>query len=196
MGIGEVDVAKICEIMGPLFGAIASDAVAVMATLDLPHDADILDVGTGEGYFAIFLAANGYHVLTGEPESDSSRYAGKKWQEVAEKLGVQDKIKYEFFTAEKMPFQEKSFNAVFFFGVLHHINVNLRKDAFREAVRVAKDKGVVVFFEPKRETLEKVWVKDPEHPDAACPEHYASGLEITETRMTGSLMDVFIFRRS
>ena len=190
-----MDVAKIIEIMGPLFGAIAVDATAVMATLGLPHDADILDVGTGEGYFAIFLAASGYTVLTGEPESDASHYARKNWQERALKMGVREKLRFEPFAAESMPFPQKSFDAVFFFGVLHHVDENLRKDTFREAVRVTKDNGVVVFFEPKKEMLEKIRLKDPEHPVAACPSDYASEFKTTERKMTGSLMDVFIFTR-
>lgn len=190
-----MDIGKMSEIMGPFFDAVARDAAGVMATLRLAPDANILDVGTGEGQFAIFLAASGYRVLTGEPAPDSSRYAGRNWQERAVKIGVRDKIRSISFTAEEMPFPQKCFDAVFFFGVLHHIDEKLRKNAFGEAMRVTKDNGVVVFFEPNNEALAKVRVKDPEHPDAACPSDYASGFKTDARTMAGSFMDAFIFAR-
>jgi hypothetical protein len=47
----------------------------------------ILDVGTGNGNFAIYLASQGFQVLTGEPSTDRSHYAGRDWALNAKKAG-------------------------------------------------------------------------------------------------------------
>ena len=184
------------EVLGPMFEALANDGRIVLKALGLPPDAAILDVGTGGGNFAIFLALQGFQVLTGEPETDTSRYAGQAWAEKADKMGVRDRIRFEAFDAGAMPFDPAAFDAVFFFGVLHHIDENVRADVLREALRVAKRDGAVVFFEPRKETLEKLAVDDPDHPPAANPSDYLDGATVSERRLEGSLMDMFIYRQA
>ena len=113
--------------------------------------AAIQDVSTGNGNFAVYLASQGYEVLTGEPSTDRSRYSGKDWALNAKKVGVLDKIRFEAaFDASKLPFESEAFDAVFFFGGLHHVSEHLRGDVFREALRVSKQDGVVVFLSPER----------------------------------------------
>lgn len=190
-----MDVKRISEVMGPIFEMIAPDAAAVVEKLGLPREAAILDVGTGNGYFAIFLAASGHQVLTGEPATDTSQYAGRNWQERATKIGVRGNIRFEHFNAESMPFDAGSFDAVFFFGVLHHIDEGLRTAVFREAVRVVRDTGTVVFFEPTQETVEKIRANDADHPEAASPQPYAPGNTSLAAKISGSFMDAYIFRQ-
>ena len=86
-----------------------------------------------------------------------SHYAGRDWALTAKKAGVLDNIRFEAFDASKLPFESEAFDAVFFFGVLHHIDENVRSEVFREALRVSKENGVVVFFEPRKEMLERIW---------------------------------------
>lgn len=191
-----MDDQDVSEIMGPMFESLAKDGAAALKALDLPADAKVLDVGTGEGKFAIFLALQGFDVLTGEPATDETRYAGKDWASAAGAMGVRDKIRFEPFDAGAMPFEADSFGAVFFFGVLHHIDEQNRADALREALRVVKPDGAVVFFEPKEATLEKLWVKDPGHPPAADPSAYLAGQAVTEERRIGAMMDIFIYRHA
>lgn len=191
-----MDFEKASEVLGPMFQAISDDAVSTLRELNLAPQSEVLDVGTGQAHFAIHLAMQGFDVLTGEPATDTSRYAGREWEQNAEQIGVLDRIRFQAFDASHMPFPDEKYDAVFFFGVLHHIDKELRDSAFREALRVAKARGFVVFFEPKAETLERVWESDPEHPCAAIPSEYASGLDIAETTMTGSLMDIYIYRKA
>ncbi len=164
-----MDTKAIGKILGPRFGAVSRDGARALKELGLPADAGILDVGTGNGNFAIYLASQGYQVLTGEPSTDKSHYAGKDWALNATKVGVLDKIRFEALDASKLPFESEAFDAVFFFGVLHHIDESVRSQVFREALRVSKDNGVVVFFEPRKEMLERIWGDDPGHPLAANP---------------------------
>ena len=175
--------------------AVGEDGAVVLRELGLRPDAAVLDVGTGNGKFAIWLATQGFHVLTGEPATDTSHYAGRDWEVNAEETGVRHSIDFRHFDASDMPFDSGSFDAVFFFGVLHHVDEEIRSDVFREALRVAKKDGAVVFFEPRKDLLEKMWEHDPGHPHAANPADYLPDPDVREQRIEGSRMDMFIYRR-
>lgn len=191
-----MDLGRASDALGPMFQAISDDAARTLRSLDLTPQAKVLDVGTGQGFFAICLAMHGFDVLTGEPATDESRYARRPWERNAEMVGVLDSIRFHAFDATDMPFADKLFDAVFFFGVLHHIDEEQRESVFREALRVAGASGAVVFFEPKAETLKKVWRSDPGHPSAANPSDYASGFDVAETKTTGSLMEIYAYRKA
>src|SRR6476619_5612888 len=190
-----MDTKAIGRILGPRFDGVAEDGARALKELGLPAGAAILDAGNGSGNFAIDLAAQGYQLLTGEPSTDTSHYAGKDWALNAKRAGVLDHIQFQAFDASKLPFESESFDAVFFFGVLHHIDENVRCEVFREALRVSKDNGAVVFFEPRKEMLERLWVDDPGHPLAADPSNYLPD-RTHEQRIEGSLMDIFIYRKA
>nr|WP_320013197.1 class I SAM-dependent methyltransferase [uncultured Desulfobulbus sp.] len=183
------------EIMGPIFTAVAGDVSLALATLELKPGANILDVGTGAAQCALSLALEGFSVVTGEPANDTSIYAGKDWYDKAKRLGVAERIHFQPFAADDMPFSKQSFDAVFFFGVLHHIDEALRQNVFHEAFRVSKPGGSVVFFEPKAQTLELVRKNDPDHPDAADPEAYTLIGDVHVSRITGQMMQISIFQR-
>jgi SAM-dependent methyltransferase len=184
------------DILGSNFAAIASDGALALAQLELPRTAKVLDVGTGEGKFAIFLALEGFDVLTGEPSTDATHYAGKDWARNAERAGVRDKIRFRDFSAAATPFEDGAFDAVFFFGVLHHIDEGERRDVLKETVRILNNGGAVVFFEPRKQTLERLWETDPGHPLAANPADYLPDAPLSELRLQGAMMDIFIYRRA
>ena len=185
---------EIAEILGPSYANVSHDGALALKALALPAEAKVLDVGTGMGRFAIFLALEGHDVLTGEPATDTSHYAGKDWAVNAEKAGVRDKIRFQAFDAGKMPFADRAFDAAFFFGVLHHVEEGERPDVLSESLRVIADKGAVVFFEPRPETLERMWVSDPGHPMAANPSEYLTQDNIREQKIEGTMMDIYIYR--
>ncbi len=191
-----MDTKAIGRILGEKFEGVAGDGALALAELKLPADAAILDVGTGKGYHAIFLASQGYRVLTGEPSTDRSHYAGQDWASNAEKAGVRDRIRFEHFDAAKMPFAPEAFDAVFFYGVLHHVPEAGRADVLGEALRVAKKDGAVVLFEPRAELLQRLLTDDPAHPrQAANPSSYLPGSSFQERRIEGMLMNIYFCRR-
>ena len=187
---------QIGEILGPMYPHISHDGAMALKALALPADAKVLDVGTGAGKFAIFLALQGHDVLTGEPATDTSHYAGKDWADNAEKVGVREKIRFEAFDASEMPYDKGAFDAVFFFGVLHHVDEGAREAVLRESLRVAKAGGAVVFFEPRQSTLEKIRVNDPGHPLAANPSDYLAGSDVEAQTLKGEMMDIYIYRNT
>jgi ubiquinone/menaquinone biosynthesis C-methylase UbiE len=183
------------EALGPRYEVVSHDADLALEALALPPRAAVLDVGTGSGHFAIYLAAQGHRVITGEPSTDESRYARRDWAEKAEHAGVLSHIRFESFDASRLPFPADEFDAVCFFGVLHHVAEDMRCEAVREAFRVCKTGGVVVFFEPNRAMLEKLWQEDPAHPLAATPSQYLADADVREQRIAGKFMDISIFRK-
>ena len=189
-----MDTEETVKILGPMFETICADGAVALAELGLGPRPEILDIGTGSGNFAIFLAMQGFRVLTGEPSTDESRYARQQWEPSAEKMGVRDRIRFEHFDASALPFDDNRFDAVFLFGVLHHVEENARRNVLTEAMRVIRREGAVVLFEPLPETLETIWVNDPHHPVAADPSAYTEGLNVHESQLEGSLMDISIYR--
>lgn len=184
------------EILGPMYSVITHDGTLALNELNLTPGAAVLDVGTGAGKSAIFLAGKGFDVTTGEPETDTTHYANLDWAGNAEKMGVRERISFQPFDASQMPFDAANFDAVFFFGVLHHINEELRSAVLAESLRVVKKGGgAVVLFEPRQETLTKVWKNDPGHPLAANPADYLTEPKNPLHHIEGKMMDIFIIRK-
>ena len=99
-----MDTEAIVKVLGPGFEAVARDGALALQEIQLRADAAILDVGTGKGNFAIYLASQGFNVLTGEPSTDKSLYAGRDWALNAKKVGLLDHLRFEAFDASNMPF--------------------------------------------------------------------------------------------
>ena len=141
--------------------------------LNLNKQSKILDIGTGIGAMSILLAINGYHVLTGEPDEDSEmnkdHHHGEQhehhshdehfhgswsdWRESAKAVGVEDRIDYQHFNAEKLPFLAGSYDGIFMYDTLQHIHD--RGLALNECIRVLKTEGYLCVIEWSKKTIKE-----------------------------------------
>ncbi|HEY8466527.1 MAG TPA: class I SAM-dependent methyltransferase [Solirubrobacterales bacterium] len=106
-----------------------------------------LEIGAGTGYFSLNLMQEG---VVGElVATDISTGMLETLTGNAERLGLSDRVRTEHTDAERLPFEDGSFDLVFGHAVLHHIpNLDV---AFGEFRRVLRPGGTIAFCgEPSR----------------------------------------------
>ena len=176
-------------ILGEKFSRDADFLSSVVSKLKLVKNSKILDVGTGRGHMAILLALHGYHVLTGEPEGVN----WGDWNTLAKKVNVEDMITFKPFNAEKMPFKDTSFDAIFLYATFHHIGN--KKLALSEFLRVMTPKGNLIIIELTDEGVEVVRKRWRGHPDAVDPRAYTKDLEIEVKVIESKYLNAYIYSR-
>jgi len=101
----------------------------------------ILNLGCGLGEEAVYLSIQGAKVTA----LDISREMLEITKKLAKKYGVNKKISFICMSAEKLKFNNETFDFVFGCNILHHVDI---KKTISETKRVLRSKGSAVFFEP------------------------------------------------
>ena len=110
-----------------------------MARLGDVRGKRVLDLGCGHGMAAVVLARRGAKVTACDL---SSGYVAEARQR-ANANGVQ--IQFAMSDAERLPFADRSFDAIWGHAILHHLDI---PTIAREIRRVLRPGGVAVFCEP------------------------------------------------
>jgi ubiquinone/menaquinone biosynthesis C-methylase UbiE len=184
-----MDFSKAKGILGNDFNRDADFLSSVVSKLKLAKNSKVLDVGTGRGQMAILLALHGYQVLTGEPEGAN----WGDWKTPAKNVNVEDMIAFKPFNAEKMPFNNASFDAIFLYASFHHINS--KKLALSEFLRVMKPKGTLIIIELTDEGVEVVRKRWKGHPDAVDPRVYTKDLGFEVKVIESKYLNAYIYSR-
>jgi ubiquinone/menaquinone biosynthesis C-methylase UbiE len=94
-----------------------------------------------------------------------------------------------------MPFEENTFDAIFFLGSFHHIDEDCRVNVIQKCIRTSKANAAIFFFEPNQSCLKIIKEINPSHSQAADPSENARGLNLQSQKMEGTLFDAFIFQK-
>lgn len=170
--------------------------------LALDQKARILDVGTGWGVMALSLARHGYRVITGEPKggdaecSDHADHQGGygNWRERADALGVSERIRYEPLNAEALPFPTESFDGVFLYDVLQHVNDC--QTAVQECLRVTKSSGVLCVIETNDRGATHCREDEGFEIELIDPSKFLEDVDIALEVVPGGFSDAFLLRKA
>jgi ubiquinone/menaquinone biosynthesis C-methylase UbiE len=170
---------------GRMMGPVLLSAIHDM---NLATNAEILDVGTGNGIAAMAVALCGYHVTTGEPEGDN----WGPWQENVENAGVASLVTFQPFDAAAMPFDDSWFDAIFASGSLHHMAD--AGAAIRELMRCIKPAGTICILEPTAAGVAMIQQDNADHPPVLDPRDLVDVEPFEWTLKTGEHFDTYYLR--
>lgn len=103
-----------------------------------PLYGNMVEIGTGKGYFAMQLATQGYHFTSvdiSEAEQNMARLN-------IEYFGLVDFVKFQIENAESLSFPDNSFDVIFCINTIHHLTNPFK--AVDEMIRIVKSQGKIV----------------------------------------------------
>ena len=204
---------KFKEVIHDDFARNAEFINKVIKQLNLDKISKILDIGTGLGAMSINLALNGFNVVTGEPEVDPERdnyddylqgegdkedhdhhdFFESDWRESAKVVGVENQITYQYFDAQDLPFPDETFDGVFLYDSLQHIQ---KKDvALMECIRVLNHNGVICVIEWSTKSIEEDYKKYGFKIDFLDPREIITQNNVSIEVIPGIYVNIYIIRK-
>ena len=113
-----------------------------------PLFGDILEVGTGKGYFAIILAREGYKFASVDVSREEQSMARLNLRY----FKLEDSVDFRVENAEHLSFEDKSFETILSINTVHHL-----KNPFKvmdELVRILSFEGKIVLGDFTKDGLE------------------------------------------
>jgi ubiquinone/menaquinone biosynthesis C-methylase UbiE len=99
---------------------------------------NILEVGTGKGYFTVELAKAGYSFTSVDISAEEQEFARLN----VEYFGLAKQVNFKIDNAENLSFNNESFDIIFAINVIHHFEKPFK--AIDEFTRVVKPKGKII----------------------------------------------------
>jgi len=115
-----------------------------------PLSGDILEVGTGKGYFTLALAKEGCNFTSIDISEQEQNFAKLN----IKYHGLDGKVNFKIANAQKLPFENQRFNIVFCVNTFHHLGSPL--EAIDELVRVVSLEGKIILSDFNKQGLKLV----------------------------------------
>jgi len=115
-----------------------------------PLYGDILEIGTGKGYFAVALARQGYSFISVDVSDKEQKFARLN----AGYFNLGKQIDFRIEDAQRLSFENNSFDIIFSVNMVHHLT-NPSK-VIDELIRVVSFEGKIILSDFSKEGLEVV----------------------------------------
>jgi len=129
------------------FGCDIDDQRAFIIEKAQPIYGDILEAGTGKGYFALALAKKGYRFTTFDISEEEQKFA----KLTLEYFGLSHLVNFRIENGECLTFKDKSFDIIFSVNTLHHLTNPYK--VIDEFIRVLSFKGKLVLSDFSNEGM-------------------------------------------
>jgi ubiquinone/menaquinone biosynthesis C-methylase UbiE len=108
----------------------------------LPQNGRILDMGAGQGQDARFFAQKGYQIVAIDFSTKALELARQKLP-----ISLKNKVKFKKLDlAEKLPFKDSSFEAVYAHLSIHYFTQQKTRQIFGEIYRVLAPNGILAIL--------------------------------------------------
>jgi len=132
------------------FGYDIEDERKFIITKSYPLYGNILELGTGKGYFALALAKEGYNFTSIDISEQEQTFARLNIRH----YGYEKKVNFQIEDAQKLSFKDGEFDIVFCVNMFHHLKDPLK--VTEELIRVVSAKGKIILSDFSKKGLELV----------------------------------------
>jgi len=135
-----------------------------------PLCGEILEVGTGKGYFAIILAKEGYKFITVDISKEEQNFA----KSGIKHLGLENSVNFQIGDAKALSFTDKTFDVIISVNLIHHLD-----DCFAvidEFIRLIRNNGKIILSDFNKKGLK---LMDIIHKSQG-RKHHAPGASLTD----------------
>lgn len=139
----------------------------------LPLEGRILEVGSGQGYFAMGLAERGFRIVGVDPCADDIAIA--RWN--LEQRDLASLVELQVANGDSLPFPEHSFEVIFSVKVFHHLISPFK--VVDEMIRVLASGGKIVISDFSEEGFSLV---ERIHREIEGKPHPRSGVALVEVK--------------
>jgi len=109
-----------------------------------PFSGNILEAGTGKGYFSVVLARLGFHFASFDISAAEQQYARLNLAY----HGLTSHVRFDVADLECLPYKDASFDVVFAVNIIHHLSSV--RTACDELIRILSPSGKKIFSDFNR----------------------------------------------